>query len=231
VGVALCTPAAWGEEPGTVLAQFVVPCEQPRGLTWDGQHLWLAGADKLYKLDPKDGRVLATMDAPAGDARSIAHDGKQLWCADAEERTVYRCDAAKNKAQPAFEVPQPSAGGKSATLGGMTFDGKHLWLGTIDGWSSKMSCIDPADGTVTKSYFSKGYPRALACDGTHLFSASDNGGIRSGIIYQYRLSDGAFVSQMDTPGKQPVGLAWDGQHLYCADQETNQIYKLAVGAK
>jgi len=34
------------------------------------------------------------------------------------------------------------------------------------------------------------------------------------------------VNQFEAPGGTPRGLAWDGTHLWCADERANAIYKL-----
>jgi sugar lactone lactonase YvrE len=237
LGALICLSGpAWADEgtaaPGTVLQQFAAPGDSPQGLAWDGQHLWLidAKSKRLYQLDPVNGKVLSSTDAPGARPMALAWDGQQLWTVDQAERKLYRVDASVGQAQPAFDAPQLEFRGQPAPLGGMTFDGQHLWIGTVAGWSSRMNQIDPADGSVTKWYFSKGYPRALTCDGIHLWSASDSGGIRSGILYQYHLSDGVCVSQMDAPGNSPVGLAHDGRHLWYLDGETRNVYKLAVAS-
>jgi hypothetical protein len=166
---------------------------------------------------PEPGKVLAQFDAPGNSPHGLAWDGEHLWLVDTATTKLFK---------PAFDAPHLEFRGVPAPLGGMAFDGKHLWLGTLAGWSSRMNQLDPADGSVGLWYFSKGYPRALACDGTWLWSASESAEGRPAIIYRYDLANGVCVSHVNAPGESPAGLAYDGQHLWYLDAKTRQIYKL-----
>ena len=235
VAAALLMPYAAfsGDEPvkpGEVILKFPAPGSSPSGLAWDGTHLWLAddGTDTIYQLDPTDGRVLSSFKSPGSSPRGLVWDGKNLWHADNATRQVHRLDRATGTALSALDEPATPANARRPELGGLTWDGRHLWCGTVDGWSSRMNEMDQADGSTARFFFTKGYPRALATDGTFIWNATDNEGHRVGLVYKYRLSDGLFVSQFDTPGFYPAGLAWDGHYLWCVDRGTKTIYKLAA---
>jgi hypothetical protein len=36
----------------------------------------------------------------------------------------------------------------------------------------------------------------------------------------------SLVDSFPSPGREPRGLAWDGQHLWCADAEADSVYQL-----
>ena len=216
--------------PGDIILQFPSPGSNPSGLGWDGTHLWLAddGTNTIYKLDPTDGRVLSSFKSPDFHPRGVVWDGTHLWHADNATRQLYRLDRGTGVVQSAIDAPATHAVVRVPELGGLTWDGEHLWCGTVDGWSSRMNEMDPNDGSTKRFFFTKGYPRALATDGTFIWNATDNGGMRLGLVYKYKLSDGLYVSQFDTPGFYPTGLVFDGQYLWCVDRETKTIYKLAA---
>lgn len=216
--------------PGQILTQFAAPGPSPVGLAFDGKHLWVGDdqTDKLYQLDPQTGKVLATLDAPGGELRGLAFDGQNLWTSDNASRRLVRLDRSQGRVLARIAAPVLPLRNQPQELGGLCWDGKHLWSGIVAGFSSRMNQVDPQTGAVRKFYFTKGYPRALACDGTYLWNATDNAGRRAGLIYRYRLSDGLFVSQLDTPGDWPSGLAVDGKSLWVVDRETKQIYRLAA---
>jgi streptogramin lyase len=215
--------------PGDIILQFPSPGSSPSDLAWDGAHLWLAddGTDTVYKLDPSDGTVLSSFTSP-GSPRGLVWNGTQLWHSDNGTRQLYRVDRATGAVLSAIDAPATHAVVRLPELGGLAWDGEHLWCGTVDGWSSRMNEMDPNDGSLQRFFFTKGYPRALATDGTFIWNATDNEGHRVGLVYKYNLSDGLFVSQFDTPGFYPTGLAFDGQCLWCVDRETQTIYKLAA---
>jgi outer membrane protein assembly factor BamB len=216
--------------PGDILRQFAAPGDNPCGLAWDGKHLWVGDndSDKIYKLNPADGKVLASFDAPDGELRGLVWHGQHLWSSDNGTRRLYKLERADGAVRGTLKAPVSQTQGRQPELGGLTSDGEYLWSGVVSGWSSRMSQVDPANGSVIRSYFTLGCPRGLASDGTFIWSATDNGGRRSGIVYKYKLSDGLHVSQFDTPGNYPTGLAFDGQCLWCVDRETKKIYRLAA---
>ena len=229
----MANPALSGDQPpkpGDIILEFPSPGSSPGGLAWDGTHLWLAddGTDTIYKLDPTDGRVLFSFQSPGSAPRGLVWDGHHLWHADNATRKLHRVDRVTGATLSTLDEPATTSKARLPELGGLTWDGRHLWSGTVDGWSSRMNEMDPTDGSTKRFFFTKGYPRALATDGTFIWNATDNGGMRLGIIYKYRLSDGLFVSQFDTPGFYPTGLAWGGNYLWCVDRETKTIYKLAA---
>jgi len=216
--------------PGEILLQFAAPGPSPAGLAFDGQHLWVGdnSTDKIYKLDPTNGKVLATLSAPGGEVRGLTFDGQNLWTLDNISRRLCQVDRAKGAILSHVTAPTLQTRGQTHELNGLTWDGEYLWSGIVAGWSSRMNQVDPKTGAVKKFYFTKGYPRALASDGTYIWNATDNGGKSLGLVYKYKLSDGLFVSQFDTPGNYPTGLALDGQCLWCVDRETKTIYRLAA---
>ncbi len=217
-------------EPGEVILQFPAPGQNPCGLAWDGSHLWVADddTDTIYKLDPSDGAVLSSFGAPGTQPRGLAWDGTHLLHQDNSTRDLYKLDRVDGAVQSTVGALAKFAVGTVPEFSGMTWDGQHVWYGTVNGWSSMMNAMDPADGSEAGAFFTKGYPRALATGGAFIWSATNNEGHRLGIVYKYNRSNGLYVSQFDTPGFYPTGLAYDGQYLWCVDRVTKTIYKLAA---
>ena len=228
----LCSvlPSRGLAKPGDVVLSFPSPGPSPQDLAWDGKYLWIVddSTDKIYKLDPSDGKVLLSFPSIGSEPKGLTWDGKYLWNSDNFSHKTYKLDSAKGTMVSIIDAPVMKVKRGISPLGGLAWDGNYLWSGWVAGWSSRMNQVNPKDGSIKKFYFSKGFPRALASDGKFLWSATDNAGIRLGIIYQYNLSDGLYVSHFDTPGFYPTGIAFDGQHLWCVDKETKRIYKLAA---
>ena len=215
---------------GDVVLHFSAPGPSPRDLAWDGKYLWLVddGTDTIYKLDPNDGTVLMSFDSPGSQPCGLTWDGAHLWNSDDSSHNIYKIDPITGLAISTIDAPVTTVKGEASPLGGLAWDGEFLWSGWIAGWSSRMNQVDCQDGSIERFYFTKGYPRALASNSKWLWNATDNGGLRSGIIYKYDISNGSFISQCDTPGLFPSGLAFDGQCLWCADEMTKTIYKLVA---
>lgn len=216
--------------PGDVVLSFPAPGSSPQGLAWDGKYLWVVddSTDRIYKLDPSNGAVLLSLASIGSDPRGLVWDGKCLWNSDNSSHKIYRLDSAKGSMISAIDAPVMEVKRGISPLGGLTWDGNYLWSGWIAGWSSRMNQVNPKDGSVNRFIFTKGVPRALASDGKFLWSATDNGGIRLGIIYQYDLSTELEVTHFDAPGYYPTGLTFEGKNLWCADKVTRKIYKLVV---
>jgi len=215
---------------GKVVLQFPAPGPSPSGLAWDGEALWVAdeSTDTIYKLDPANGRVISSFKTPGDQVCGLAWGDGILWCADNGTKKLQQLDAGNGRPLTELAAPLPEVQGRQPELGGLACHDGYLWTGTLAGWSSTMNQLDPRDGSVKRSLFTKGYPVALALNDQFIWNATHNDGHRLGLIYCYGLSDGLFVSQIDTPGFWPTGLAWDGECLWCVDRETKTIYRLTA---
>ena len=111
-------------------------------------------------------------------AHILGCGGAALGNSDESAGKIYRIHPANRSVVSILKAPTPTQKGGSTPLGGLTWDGDCLWSGSIAGWSSRASRIDPEDGSLRRFSITKGAPRALACDGHTLWSASNNGGIR-----------------------------------------------------
>jgi transglutaminase-like putative cysteine protease/sugar lactone lactonase YvrE len=224
VGVLFAAGVAAKGVPGTVLNHFALSMKTPTGLTWDGQHLWLADLDtaKLYELDPSSGKVLASLDAPGYQPMGLAWDGSQLWVVDALDTTAYAIDPLSGITKRALPLDTGSAKG-------ITWDGSALW--TVDAKAGVVSRLDDSDGTTFKSFPSpmahaRGDELGLAFDGSHLW-VSDR---LADTIYRVDPATGAVLDSFPSPGPYPAGLAWDGTHLWCVDYETRELDELETAS-
>jgi streptogramin lyase len=43
-----------------IIGSFPSPGSEPRGLTWDGEYIWCADIDSVYKLNPSNGNVISS---------------------------------------------------------------------------------------------------------------------------------------------------------------------------
>lgn len=216
--------------PGEILASFPVPGDAPRDLAFDGTSLWLLDdeAHAFYRLDPATGQVLESRTLADADPQGIAWLEGRLWLTDAAQGTLVRLAPDLRTVETTLAAPGIGETGSPFRPGGLASDGAMLWSGAIAGWSSRMNRIDPITGTVERFYFSKGFPEAVEISGTRLWSATHNGDRRAGLVYEYDAQTGLYVTQFDTPGNRPVGLAYDGEALWCVDREDLTIYRLAL---
>lgn len=196
-----------------VIDSFATPYSSPRGLTWDGSHIWLAdySEEKIFKMDPNDGEVLDSVGAscyPTG----LAWDGSHIWFADVSEEKIFKIDSDGNVIK--------SLDSKGKCPKGLTWDGSHVWVADASG--AKIYGIDPTDEKRFLTFSATtDDPTGLAWDGNYFWIA-DN--------YREKIlkidSDGEFIREFDSPGGDPRGLTWDGIYLWNADAADEKIYKI-----
>jgi glutamine cyclotransferase len=113
--------------------------ENVGGVTFDGQHVWFAGGDKLIAFDPASGSTLRSIDvfAHAG----TAFDGQHLFQL-AEDR-IQKIDP-KTGAVLAT-IPAPGGGRDS----GLAWAEGTLWVGQYR--DRKIHQIDPETGAILRT--------------------------------------------------------------------------------
>jgi len=208
--------------PGDVIDSFDSPGGYPKGLTWDGSHLWNEDWFDLtiYKLDPSDGSIVDSFDSPGNVPNGLTWDGSYLFSSqDGSIDTIYKLDPSDGSIVDSFDSP---GNGPS----GLAWDGSYLW--NADDVSDKIYKLDPSDGSIVDSFDSPGGdPTGLTWDGSYLWNADY---LEDYTIYKLDPSDGSIVDSFDSPGNGPLGLAWDGSFLWNADCNTDKIYKIDVSS-
>jgi streptogramin lyase len=219
------------ETSAKCLVQIGAPGPGPRDLAWDGSYLWNVDdiTDMVYKLNPVSGEVVHSFPAPGPEPRGLTWDGSSLWVSDDSTKMIYMINPSTGEVMDFFDAPLLEPTGESPPLGGLSWDGTYLWSGFSAGFSSRMNQVVPGSGEVLQFQFTRGYPQSLASDGTTIWNATDNGGLRTGLLYEYDIATGNRVTDYELPCFFPAGLAFDGQFMWCVDRIDLTIYKLSIG--
>jgi glutamine cyclotransferase len=109
------------------------------GVTFDGEHVWLASGDHLQALDPESGEIVRSIDVAAH--AGTAFDGTHLFQL-AEDR-IQKVDPKTGRVLAT--IPAPGNGGDS----GMAWAEGTLWVGEYR--KRKIHQIDPETGTILRS--------------------------------------------------------------------------------
>lgn len=202
--------------PGKVVQQFAAPGRFSTGLTFDGQHLWMADykADKLFCISPQDGHLIRSIPSPGFWPMGLAWDGKYLWNVDKARKKIFQVDPADGTILKTIDAP-------TANPQGLAWDGTTLWVS--DYRDRKLLKIDLSDGTaVHRIPAPSRYPQGLTWDGKYLW-CSDR---ISNEIYMIEPENGEVILVLKSPGPYPFGLAWDGKNIWNNDYQTDQLYRL-----
>lgn len=228
-----------------LIGQFPSPDNSPRGITFDGTHLWVAitgdwaawNGPKIYKVDPYTGKKIDEYDHPGQLPYGLAWDGNYLWHSDHGTGMIYKLDPSDCSVIASFPAPQAKPG-YPARPWDMTYYNGYLYV--IVSPTKMIAKIDPANGQVVDTLFCE-YPGAYIPRGiTVIKGSSDQLAVaeegREGAltinIYDFELK--RWIDQwVPRPATHVNGLAHDaltGQ-LWVSGFFTNRIYIFNVGSK
>jgi len=117
--------------------------DQVHGVTYDGQHVWLAVGDRLIAFDPATGKTLRSI-AVAANA-GTAFDGRHLFQIDGDR--IQKIDPKTGRVLAT--IPAPGGG-----CSGLTWAEGMLWVGQYR--DRKIYQIDPRQGR----FFARSSPSA-----------------------------------------------------------------------
>ena len=114
-------------ESGKIIRQFPTDTNHSSGITWDGQHIWVASTFPPIQLFEysADGKELRRLPTPGANEKSGAHglewiDGT-LWVTVPPSATTYQLDPTDGRVLKQFPAP-------GSRPHGIAWDGTHLWV-------------------------------------------------------------------------------------------------------
>jgi glutamine cyclotransferase len=113
--------------------------EHVHGVTFDGQHVWLATGDTLTAIDPGSGEMVRHIDVPA--RAGTAFDGQHLF--QIANGSIQKIDPESGRVLGT--IPSPGGGGES----GLAWAEGTLWVGVYR--ERKIHQVDPGTGTVLRT--------------------------------------------------------------------------------
>jgi len=215
-----CPAAAPNRAVGDVINSFSAPgLGDLRGLTFDGQYLWMAEDDgkTIHKINPLTGAEVATIPTPGSAfTQGLAWDGTSLWHAE-YNGIVYELDPANGAILSSFAAP-------TVYPCGLTWDGTHLWTASYR--EDMIFQMTTAGGLVNSFPAPAGDGWGVAFDGNSLW----HGQFNAGLIYELDPTDGTVRSSFPTPAySHCLGLTFDGKYLWTTNNNYDQIHQLDAG--
>lgn len=120
--------------------------ERVNGVTYDGQHVWIAGGDRLSAFDPASGTTQYTIDIAA--QAGTAFDGKHLF--QIAEGRIQKIDPRTGALLAT--IPAPGGSGDNS---GLAWAEGTLWVGQYR--DRKIHQIDPQTGAILRTIESNRY--------------------------------------------------------------------------
>jgi outer membrane protein assembly factor BamB len=173
-----------------------------------------AGPEGVLKTIPTD-------QYPGG----LTWDGQNLWLGyvSSSLKTIDKIDTADGTILNSIPEPRPEA---QAEIRGLAWDGSFLWVYRYRFGSSTPETWDyiykmDTTGTVLDSIRSpfEDYCGGLAFGNGKLWVSqyySSNAAFNN-VIHEVDTSSGAVLNSFPTVGEQPMGVAFDGQYVWCAE--------------
>jgi glutamine cyclotransferase len=171
--------------------------DQVNGVTYDGEHVWIAVGDKLTAFDPADGATRRSI--AVGAHAGTAFDGEHLFQL-AEDR-IQKIDPRTGRV--IATIPAPGSGGDS----GLTWAEGTLWVGQYR--DRKIHQIDPDTGAILRTIESNRFVTGVTWVDGELWHATWEGeeselrrvDPRTGkVLERLLLPDGVTVSGLESDG-------------------------------
>ncbi len=161
--------------------------------------------------DYVNGYIVGRFMAPDEDIRDLAHDGVYLWAVDYSSATIYKLDPSSGRVVHSFYF-KPSFNPRA-----LASDGTYPRIGD----SNKIYKVNPDTEEILDSFEALSYA-GLEHDGSHLW-----GWDLYRDIYKINPSNGEIVTSFSPPESSwPYDFAFDGTHLWAADELYDKIYQL-----
>ena len=181
------------------------------GVTFDGQHVWIAAGDRLNAIDPASGKPLRSIEV-AADA-GTAFDGRHLFQI-AEDR-IQKIDPKTGRVLGS--IPAPGGGGDS----GLTWAEGTLWVGQYR--AKKIYQIDPQTGAILRTIESNRYVTGVTWVDGELWHGTwegDQSDVRrvdpktGEVLEKLEMPPGVYVSGLESDG---------GDQFFCGGGSSGKV--------
>jgi glutamine cyclotransferase len=182
-----------------------------RGVTYDGQNVWLAAGDKLIAFDPESGERRRSIDVAAH--AGTAYDGEHLFQL-AEDR-IQKVDPKTGRVLAT--IPAPGGGGDS----GLTWAEGTLWVGQYR--DRKIYQIDPQTGAILRTIESNRFVTGVTWIDGELWHATWEGDQSE--LRRVDPRTGEVLERLEMPpGMTVSGLESDGaDRFFCGGGSSGKV--------
>ncbi len=166
-------------------------------------------------------KTIPSPDFPYG----LTFDGTYLWVGTSYANTsgdfLWKIDTTNGSVAGTIPVPDPNG---FYTVKALAFDGTYLWVFEDLPSSShpdKFYKVNPANGAILKTINSpfNDYLGGMDFGNGSLWVSQyySSSPASNNVIHQIDTTNGAILQTFSTLGEQPMGVAFDGQYVWCAE--------------
>lgn len=200
-------------KPADVVREFgpFVEGAPVHGVSYDGEHVWVATGQQLHAIDPVHGSVARRLDTEC-DA-GTAYDGKHLY--QLAKGAIRKLDPRTGKLLATLPL---AADGDSA---GLTWAEGTLWLARYR--ARKILQIDPETGTILRTLDSNRFVTGVTWVDGQLWHGTMDEGVSE--LRQVDVDSGEVLASLVMPeGVHVSGLESDGGELfYCGGAASGKL--------
>ena len=184
--------------------------DRVNGVTYDGQHVWIAAGDSLHAFDPSSGKTLRSIDVAAH--AGTAFDGEHLFQI-AEDR-IQKIDPKTGRVLATIPAPP---GGAS----GLTWAEGTLWVGQYR--DRKIHQIDPETGAILRTIESNRFVTGVTWIDGELWHGTWDGDESD--LRRLDPRTGEVLESLDMPpGVGVSGLESDGgEKFFCGGGSSGKV--------
>jgi glutamine cyclotransferase len=185
--------------------------DRVNGVTYDGQHVWVATGDTLKAIDPASGKTLRSIDVPAH--AGTAFDGRYLFQL-AEDR-IQKIDPTTGRV--VATIPAPGGGGDS----GLAWAEGTLWVGQYR--ERKIHQVDPETGAILRTITSNRFVTGVTWVDGELWHATWEGDESD--VRRIDPQTGEVLQSLEMPpGMGVSGLESDGaDRFFCGGGASGKV--------
>src|ERR1051325_7969005 len=180
------------------------------GVTFAGQHVWIASGDKLNALDPMSGQVVYSIDVASH--AGTAFDGQFLYQLDQDQ--IQKVDPKSGRV--VATIPAPCGG-----CSGLAWAEGKLWVGQYR--DRKIHQVDPETGEILRTIESNRFVTGVTwVDGELWHGTLEDG---ESDLRRVDPRTGEVLERLDLPpGVEVSGLESDrGDRFFCGGGKSGKL--------
>jgi glutamine cyclotransferase len=184
--------------------------DRVHGVTFDGQHVWVAAGDTLKAFDPESGKAVRSIDVAAH--AGTAFDGRYLF--QIAENRINKIDPKTGNVLAT--IPAPGGGGDS----GLTWAEGTLWVGQYR--ERKIHQIDPQTGAILRTIESNRFVTGVTWSDGELWHGTWEGDESE--LRRVDPTTGEVLEQLALPAGAGVsGLEAGGDRFFCGGGPSGKV--------